>query len=89
MKNDKLNEMYSIIAEELAISPAVFDDATTSYKAVGEYLSNNLGYEVDIYPQGSMALGTTVKPINDDDDYDLDMVCILDENTKKYRGRFT
>lgn len=82
MKNDKLNEMYSRIAEELAISSAVFDDATTSYKAVGEYLSNNLGYEVDIYPQGSMALGTTVKPINDDDDYDLDMVCILDENIK-------
>lgn len=54
MKNDKLNEMYSIIAEELAISSAVFDDATTSYKAVGEYLSNNLGYEVDIYPHGAM-----------------------------------
>lgn len=34
MKNDKLNEMYSIIAKELAISSAVFDDATTSYKAV-------------------------------------------------------
>lgn len=54
MKNDKLNEMYSIIVEELALSSAVFDDATTSYKAVDEYLNNNLGYEVDIYPQGAM-----------------------------------
>ena len=54
MKNDKLNEMYSIIAKELAINSAFFDDATTSYKAVGEYLNNNLRYEVDIYPQGAM-----------------------------------
>lgn len=54
MKNDKLNEMYSIIVEKLALSSAVFDDNTTSYKAVGEYLNNNLGYEVDIYPRGAM-----------------------------------
>ncbi|UKI58451.1 MAG: hypothetical protein L6V81_03340 [Clostridium sp.] len=47
--------MYSIIAEELAISSTIFlMMLQLAIKSVGEYLNNNLGYEVDIYPQGAM-----------------------------------
>lgn len=76
LEKEKINEMYEEIADELNISDAVFDSANKSYKALGEYLDNNLkDYKVTIFPQGSMNLGTLIKPINQDDDYDLDAVC--------------
>lgn len=76
LEKEKINEMYEEIADELNISDTVFDSANKSYKALGEYLDNNLkGYKVMIFPQGSMNLGTLIKPINKDDDYDLDAVC--------------
>ena len=76
LEKEKINEMYEEIADELNISDAVLDSANKSYKALGEYLDNNLkDYKVTIFPQGSMNLGTLIKPINQDDDYDLDAVC--------------
>ena len=75
-----INEIYENIADELNISDSVFENATRSYKALGEYLENNVDYTVEIYPQGSMNLGTLIKPISDDDDYDLDAVCKIHNN---------
>ncbi len=76
LNSEKINEMYEEIADELNISDAVFDGANRSYKALGEYLDNNLeGYKVVIFPQGSMNLGTLIKPVDKSDDYDLDAVC--------------
>lgn len=71
-----INEIYENIADELNISDSVFETAEKSYKALGEYLENNIdGYKVDVFPQGSMNLGTLIKPLSEDDDYDLDAVC--------------
>ena len=76
LNSEKINEMYEEIADELNISDAVFDSANRSYKVLGEYLDNNLeGYKVVIFPQGSMNLGTLIKPVDKSDDYDLDAVC--------------
>lgn len=76
LNSEKINEMYEEIADELNISDAVFDSANRSYKALGEYLDNNLeDYKVVIFPQGSMNLGTLIKPVDKEDDYDLDAVC--------------
>ena len=75
-EKEKINQMYEEIADELNISDTVFDSADKSYKALGEYLDNHLkDYKIVIFPQGSMNLGTLIKPINKDDDYDLDAVC--------------
>ena len=69
LNSEKINEMYEEIADELNISDAVFDSANRS-------LDNNLeGYKVVIFPQGSMNLGTLIKPVDKSDDYDLDAVC--------------
>ena len=76
MNNKKIiEEIYEKIADELNISDYIFEKANKSYKALGEYLSNNIQYPVSVFPQGSMNLGTIIKPISDDDDYDLDAVC--------------
>jgi len=82
MKNNEIiNEIYENIADELNISDSVFESANKSYKALGDYLKNNLKeYTINVFPQGSMNLGTIIKPLSEEDDYDLDAVCkVYDE----------
>ena len=63
-----------------------YKDAATSYKAVASVLSKPESkiqiLNPDIFPQGSMRLGTTVRPIGSDH-FDLDMVCWLNASDKK------
>lgn len=77
-ENEKqLNIILVKIANEIAITPAMIDKATQSYQAVGKWIGDGIDYDVQISPQGSMNLGTTIKPISDKDDYDIDLVCLL------------
>lgn len=67
------------IAEEIEISQEEFERAIKSYNAVGTYLNNNITEsEIKIVPQGSFSLGTAIKPITDEDEYDIDIVAIMD-----------
>lgn len=68
------------IAKELDISEEKRKDAVNSYKAVGTYLSNHINEEVEIFSQGSFRLGTVIKPLSDEDDYDIDLVCRINKN---------
>ena len=77
---EELNRMYNDIADELNISDSVYESAKKSYEELGEYLSNHIDYKVEVYPQGSMSIGTTIKPISDTDDYDLDAVCQIENH---------
>lgn len=68
------------IAKSLDIGDDLFEKAENEYKDLGALINekiekSNLPYSVKIYPQGSMALGTIVRPITDKDDYDIDFVC--------------
>lgn len=73
-----LNEKLLKGAENLDITPSMFEEANTHYTALGEYLQNN-GIESDIFIYGSMATGTTVRPWSEDDDayFDFDALCKL------------
>src|ERR1700738_133380 len=67
------------ICEEIQITPARHDQADERYQAVGDLLESEGSpfrqYRPKIYPQGSMELGTTVKP--PEGPHDLDFVCEL------------
>jgi len=74
------------LASELDISPSDYRRAVRSYTAVGNWLKE--GYhqaypsstaEPEIYPQGSMRLGTVVRPLIEgrEGDFDIDLVCEL------------
>ena len=77
-REDLLGEILSRIADELNITDTMYKKAVSSYTAVGEWIGDGLpDYEVTIMPQGSMNLGTVVKPLDDRDDYDIDLVCLL------------
>lgn len=76
-KEKQLGIWLSQIADELNITPTMLDKAVKSYTAVGTWLSDGIPYDVKITPQGSMNLGTVIRPISEKDEYDVDLVCLL------------
>jgi len=64
-KEKALGQMLSKIADELNITPTMQQKAISSYEAVGKWIGEGLDYNVRIMPQGSMNLGTVIKPIDD------------------------
>jgi len=79
-----VNQILLDLSDELDVPPSKYEEAKEHYDAVGEWLgeddSNLAPYEPVIYPQGSFALGTAVRPLGDDD-YDVDAVCLLQLST--------
>jgi hypothetical protein len=77
--NADLEQQLQEAVSSLEVSPSKYEEAQERYRAVGEWLnagSSLAAYRPDIYPQGSFALGTAVKPLNDGD-HDVDAVCLL------------
>jgi hypothetical protein len=62
------------------LTPTEFRNAEEKYRAVGRWLaapgSLLATFDPDVYPQGSMLIGTTVRPYGRSE-YDLDLVCQL------------
>lgn len=78
---DQINRMYEILGKQLDISDELFEDAVNEYRRLGKWLDEQTpGYEISVYPQGSFALGTVVRPITERDDYDIDLVCEFAED---------
>jgi hypothetical protein len=78
---EELSDLLRAIAEDLDIPGHLYEDAVVKYTDVGEWLAQEdselAKFEPDIFPQGSFRLGTMVRPINDSDEYDIDLVCHL------------
>lgn len=74
-----LDALLLQICEELQLTPARYDLAVQRYESLNQTLDGAGSpfrlYEPEIYPQGSMALGTTVAPILGP--HDLDFVLQL------------
>ncbi|SDN49940.1 hypothetical protein SAMN05518871_105285 [Psychrobacillus sp. OK028] len=81
-KNILVDDLLQRIGEKLQISKTQRKLAEERYEAVGTWLSKDGdlfdGSEINIYPQGSLSIGTTVKPLSKQE-YDLDLVCEVDE----------
>jgi hypothetical protein len=81
-----LNELLYLICEELQITETRYGLAEDRYRAIAKYLEANgspfNSFKPEIYPQGSMRLNTTVKPI--DGPHDLDFVLQLSVHYKVY-----
>ncbi len=73
------NLLLNEFSDALDISDSKYEKAKQRYKSVGEWLerpdSKLANHEPRIYPQGSFRLGTVIKPITDEDKYDIDFVC--------------
>lgn len=79
----QFSEILTVLAQQLDVTETEFNTISTSYKAVGNYLAEESSplnpYKPSIHPQGSFLLGTVVRPICEDDDLDIDLVCELEK----------
>lgn len=82
-KSERKEDIIRLV-KKLDLSPSMYKEATEKYKNLGEFLSES-DMLVDIYPQGSFATGTVVRPYKDskDSDYDVDCICLLHMNKNK------
>lgn len=71
-----INDLLERILKQIDISETMFQKANDGYHSLSAWINEHSDdYAIAIYPQGSFALGTVIKPITDLDDYDLDLVC--------------
>jgi hypothetical protein len=79
-KTEALDDVLVRVCNILQLSSAQFSLAERHYHAICDWLgaegSSLNPYRPELYPQGSVALGTTVKPLTGEE-YDVDLVCEL------------
>lgn len=75
------------LVERLDLPDSAYDRAKKRYEDLGEWFNRDnsrlKGYDVHIFPQGSFLLGTAIRPINEEDEYDLDLACKLRQGISK------
>lgn len=80
-KEQQFSNILVHLSDELDIPQDKYNDAVAKYTAVGDWLGNSTSilskYNPRIYAQGSIALGTIVKPIGSAE-YDVDLVCQME-----------
>ncbi|RAV06668.1 nucleotidyltransferase [Paenibacillus sp. YN15] len=73
--------------EALDLPESAIDKAVKRYQDLGEWFdrdeSSLKDNKVHIFPQGSFMLGTTIRPINEEEEYDLDLACKLRSGVTK------
>lgn len=84
-KSNQLNILLKRVVDEIRITPSMLDKAESSYKAVRQWLIDGIP-DATITSQGSINLGTTIKPVSDIDDYDIDLVCLL-KKSQNYEAK--
>jgi len=79
--NSTLDRLLEEMCETVQLTETQFDEAEGHYHAVGEWLADPKSplaiYKPRIYPQGSVRLKTTVKPLTRQE-HDLDLICLFD-----------
>lgn len=81
MPTKTAEDFLAALADELAISESRYEQACRSYASLGDWFhrpeSTVLNYDPQVYVQGSFRLGTAIRPLNDEEEYDVDSVCLL------------
>ncbi|MBX3465504.1 MAG: nucleotidyltransferase [Planctomycetes bacterium] len=80
---EQFSRILGDLADDLDVPPSKYEEAKEHYDAVGAWLNDSpdlAALNPTIYPQGSFALGTAIKPVGDGD-YDVDAVCVLQLST--------
>ena len=82
-----LDALLARIAESIQLDDTRKGRMESAYNAIDSILSNDEIFwkkiKYEIYPQGSVKIGTTIKP-QDNDEFDLDIVVHIYDDWKKY-----
>lgn len=75
------------IIEGLDLPDSAYEKAKDRYDSLGEWFERDESKIVlnnpHIFPQGSFRLGTAIRPLNEKEEYDLDLACNLREKINK------
>lgn len=75
------NDRLKFLLEEIDLPERAHELALSRYKDLGDWFSRPesslADYDVHLFVQGSFAFGTAIRPVNSDDEYDLDFTCKL------------
>jgi hypothetical protein len=78
--NRDLDQILDLTGISLQLTPTQFQKTEKRYRKVGEWLHDDDSpvamFDPSIFPQGSLLLDTTVKPLSHTE-FDLDLVCLL------------
>lgn len=90
-QQEEFNKIFTELGKSLDITEEQHKAAVNSYEFVGKWLAEEnsplFRYEPEIIPQGSFMLGTMTKPVHEEDELDIDLVCQLtgkDSNWTQY-----
>lgn len=85
--SSQIDNVYEEIFKELDISENLYEKANTSYQSFSNWLYREDSlvkeYTPEIYIQGSFKIGTVIKPIGENDRYDIDLVCKFNNLSKR------
>ena len=77
-KERQLGTIFEILSEELDVPEKVYRDMVSKYQDLGRWIREDSKHafraDAEIYPQGSVKLGTTIPPVDATCGYDLDLV---------------
>ena len=79
----RVNDFNEFMREHVNLNPSRYERLKRSDKAVSEYLSQNLVGYIRTERQGSYALGTTIRPVKDTDEYDVDRLVYVEYDDSK------
>ena len=75
-------EFQEFLADEVNLNKSRLERLRSGIRGVDTYLSDHLpGYQ-EMEPQGSFALGTAIKPVDDDDECDADIQIVMNPNSQ-------
>src|SRR4051794_5882370 len=84
----RLDSILKELSQVLDITKTQFDMAVQSYEHVAGWLAKEdsviAEFNPEILPQGSFLLGTMIKPLNEDDELDIDLVCRLESKKSSW-----
>lgn len=87
-QSKQFSEILIELATLLDVTETEFQTISRSYEDVGRFLAEEnsplQAYNPSIHPQGSFLLGTVVRPICEDDDLDIDLVCELENKPDEW-----
>jgi hypothetical protein len=85
--NEQKRVVIDNIVKLLELPDSAYDKARKRYEDLGEWFDRDestvTGNKPHIFPQGSFRLGTVIRPLNENEEYDLDLVCKLQEGISK------
>ncbi|GAB3306365.1 nucleotidyltransferase domain-containing protein [Haliea atlantica] len=83
---NRSNAVLEKILDQVDLPESAYETAERRYEDLGSWLhrpeSACSGFDPQVTPQGSFRLGTAIRP-EDDEEYDLDMGCILRQGLNK------